>query len=244
MSKILLVEDTVDLALAIQGTLSEHLVQIAESIAEARKMLEKDASSYDLVLLDLKLPDGSGLGFCAEIKSHERFKALPVMCVSGMDTISEKIAAFSLGAEDYITKPFDVREFRARVQSKLLKRERTEKVSAVTELEGLKIDRDGMRVYTTGVNPTEIAFTGFEFRLLCFFAERKERVLSRTQIMEGVWRNVHVFDRTVDAHISKIRKKLQGSGYTIESVYGSGYVFKKSPTTTSQVAVTYPPVST
>jgi len=230
MAKILIVEDCEELALAFQAALVQHDASVAANIDQARNWLVHE--KFDLILMDIQLPDGSGLQFFAELSSQETIADVPVLFITGRSEIGDKLIAFSLGAEDFVTKPVDTRELRARVEAKLKKRTIQPAAVKSTVRRGfLTIHKDSQRAVIAGPggHETLLTLTPFAFKLMIFFAENEDKVFTRDSIVEHVWGpGTHVFHRTIDAHISKIRKKLKGSGYNIQSIYGEGYVFRKS----------------
>ncbi|MCC6277382.1 MAG: response regulator transcription factor [Oligoflexia bacterium] len=230
MAQILLVEDSADLVNAIKWGLSQYEVTSVSSIKQARERASQ--SHFDLVLLDINLPDGNGVQFWAELKSSEGYKNTPALFISGRDDFGDKVLAFSLGAEDYITKPFDVRELSLRVNRRLGANMPTHsgKDTDVVVKGALKLIKSKYEAFTVmaGVE-SRLDLTPFEFKLLLFFMTNEGTVYSRTSLIEKLWGGeIHVFDRTVDAHISKVRKKIKSSGYTISSIYSVGYVFRSA----------------
>ena len=221
--KILLIEDNKDVQESILECL-EHLDVVAvSSLRRARVELER--AQFDLVLLDISLPDGDGMQFCAALRSDPKTKSLPVMFLTGHAAVSEKVIAFSLGAEDYITKPFGWAELKARIDAKLKRIAQSRQDHDVFTRGNLKFDLSRQRVTVISDGKEQLLdLTPLEFKLLALFATGAERVFSRNQIMDHVWSNdVHVLDRTIDTHISNLRKKITGSFQDIHTIYGSGY---------------------
>jgi DNA-binding response OmpR family regulator len=227
MHPILLVEDHPELQKAIHKALGEVCaVSMAGTIAEAKARLE--SSDFSLVLLDIGLPDGEGFKICSFMQQEERLRIVPVVFLTGRGQVDDKVFAFSVGADDYILKPFDTRELRARILGRIAKAQARQSGRRVLRRGDLRICIDTRRVHVLGSeNREELAdLTGIEFKLLLHFATRVEHVLSRDQVIDAVWgEGFAISDRTVDSHISKLRRKLRASRCQIVPVHGQGYRF-------------------
>ncbi|MDZ4675947.1 MAG: response regulator transcription factor [Oligoflexia bacterium] len=228
MEKILIIEDYDELALAFKEALVQYDIKIAANLQDARQALESEV--FDLIIMDITLPDGSGLQFYAEIGANPKIKKTSVLFITGRNDIGDKLIAFSLGADDFIVKPIDLRELRARIDSKLKNKSLKVMHNPVLRKGILTINKDSQQAYLNIENKeTLLDFTPFALRILTFFVEHENIVFSRDLLLERLWGGAtHVFNRTIDAHICKIRKKLANSGYSIQSIDGEGYVFRKS----------------
>ncbi len=227
MNAILVVEDTPDTQLIIKKTLSGVSTQVlvASTAAEARQNLKTLVP--DLIILDISLPDADGMQLCNEILSDERTKQVPILFLTGKTDVSYKLAAFSMGAEDYIEKPFNPLELRARVEARLKKAASAKSQGEVLVREHLHLNAATQRAFSMeGGKKQAIKLTPREFKLLFHLARNEEHVLSRDQLLSAVWGDsAEVFDRTVDAHISSLRKKLGPLARYILSVQSVGYRF-------------------
>ena len=197
------------------------------SLDEANEKLK--SKKFDLILLDLMLPDGSGLDLCKKIKSNSETEATPIIILTAKDDEVDKVVGFELGADDYVTKPFSVRELILRVKA-ILKRSDT-KTKEVVEVErqfgDLKIDVDSHEVH---VDSQLIELTALEFRLLKELVDKRGRVQSRDQLLSEVWGyNAEVTTRTVDTHIKRLREKLGSMGKYVQTIRGVGYKFSRTP---------------
>jgi DNA-binding response OmpR family regulator len=225
--KILIVEDNPEFQTYLRGILGqpEIAIHVSSTAEEARKTFEKH--DWDLVLLDLALPDRGGLEVLADLRRHPRNGRVPVLLLTASDNLSSKVAAFSLGADDYILKGVDPLEFRSKVEAKLRNLRAHADRNLVLERGPLHLDLAGQRCKV--VSPKgerEVKLTAMEFKLLHFLARSPGRVFTREQILEGVWgTDVHVFDRAVDTHVYALRKKLGAQGALIEAVQNVGYRF-------------------
>jgi DNA-binding response OmpR family regulator len=179
-----------------------------------------------LILLDLGLPDGDGLRFFAQMKSSRKAQKTPVIILTGRDELSSKITAFSLGAEDYIVKPFDTQELLARAKAKIVsaERKRLREEPKNILIADLEIRMESYDVFLDqGAEKKKIELTLKEYRLLLLFAQSPNRVFAREDLLSKIWRNEYVLDRTIDTHVSRLRKKLSESKIRIEPVPGVGY---------------------
>ena len=181
----------------------------------------------DLVILDWMLPGVSGLEICRRLRAREATRTLPVIMLTARGEEGERVRGLSVGADDYVVKPFSVPELMARVRS-LLRRARPEKVATRLSAGDLDLDRETHRVRRgereVGLGPTE-------FRLLDFLMERPGRVFSRAQLLDGVWGyTADIDERTVDVHVGRLRKALSRGRERdpIRTVRGSGYAFDET----------------
>jgi len=175
----------------------------------------------NVVLLDQMMPGKSGREIINEIRSSARFSETPIMMVTGLDGEAEKIQALEMGADDYVTKPFSVKELIARAQA-LVRRakaahKQTQKNLVVKDL---TVDFSAHKVLLRG---TEIPLTLTEFKILCELLRQSGQVLTRDKLRERALGNLNVTDRTIDVHMASLRKKLEDMGDSIETVRGVGY---------------------
>ncbi|MCB2195113.1 MAG: response regulator transcription factor [Bacteroidetes bacterium] len=221
--KLLIVEDNFQLADDLSRFLTENgfIVEISNTLSEA-----KDKSSvyhYDLLILDLGLPDGSGLDLISYLKQVDKNPG--ILIVTAKNAVEEKVKGLELGADDYITKPFHKAELNARIKSII--RRKNFKGSNIVEVNNIRIDLDS---YEAFVDNKLVELTKKEFDLLLYFMYNKGRVLTKENIAEHLWGD-HIdqadnFDFIYN-HIKNLRKKMQnlGAGNNIRSVYGMGYKF-------------------
>lgn len=228
MSKILIVEDEEAIADLEKDylELSGFEVEIENN---GRGGLEKALlGEYDLIILDLMLPDVDGFEICKEVREK---KNTPIIMVSAKKDDIDKIRGLGLGADDYMTKPFSPSELVARVKAHLARYERligsSVQVNDVVEIRGIKIDKTARRVW---VNGEETNFTTKEFDLLTFLAENPNRVFTKEELFREIWDMESIGDiATVTVHIKKIREKIEydtSKPQYIETIWGVGYRFK------------------
>ncbi len=225
--KILICEDDKSIQKLLEYNLKKNNydVEITDSAEDAQDVLSK--SYYDLVLLDIMLPGMDGLSFCKIIQEEYN---TPVIFISAKDDEIDKVVGLELGADDYITKPFGIRELLARVKAVLRRVEKSTKIKKkedIIKIGKLEINSLSRKVY---IDNEEVEFTSLEFDLLLYLAKNKGIALHRHEIMDKVWGTDFIGDtRIIDVHISHIRDKLDintsEDGY-IETVRSIGYRMK------------------
>jgi two-component system phosphate regulon response regulator PhoB len=223
---ILIVEDEPAIAELIELTLtrSGHQTLHAESVGEAIQLI--DQVIPDLALIDWMLPGSSGIELIKRVRSNKRTSTMPIIMLTAKADEDDKLMGLDKGADDYITKPFSPKELVARIKA-VLRRRAPQLTDDIVESYGLEVDPVTHRV--TG-NGKALVMGPSEFRLLHFFMTHKERVHTRTQLLDQVWGD-HVFveERTVDVHIRRLRQALEKTGHDIyiQTVRGAGYRFSR-----------------
>ena len=226
---ILVIEDEPDIRKNLEYNLGREgfIVSSVASLYDAEQKLQNN-NDFSLLLLDLMLPDGSGLDLCKKIKGNPETESIPIIILTAKDDEVDRVVGFELGADDYVTKPFSVRELILRVKAML---KRGVKKSDVVEVErqfgDLKIDVDSHEVR---VDSSLVELTALEFRLLRELVDKRGRVQSRDQLLSEVWGyNSEVTTRTVDTHIKRLREKLGSMGKYVQTIRGVGYKFSRTP---------------
>ena len=228
MKNILLIEDSPEIQMLVREVLSHHNVFIANNLSQAKN--ELSARPFSLVILDIELPDGDGMEFLAELATSTQYQSIPIFILTSHSDISRKVSAFSLGVEDFIAKPFDPREIRARVDAKLRKKE--EQSAETVRLSNVVVNPSKQKTWIeTKEENLLLQLTSLEFKLLSTFIQNPEKVFSREFLISEIWGSgTNITDRTVDTHIYNLRKKLSGALVSIETVIGEGYrVIAMSP---------------
>ena len=215
---VLIIDDEPSILKAVSMTLKqEHIaVTCADNGALALDILK--ANTFDLILLDIIMPDQDGFSILKVIRSSQNYT--PVILLSGRGEDSAQVKGLELGADDYITKPFGMMELVSRVKAVLRRSNRNEKKDEIV-IGQLKIYPNKHKVKSCG---NEVTLTNKEFKLLCLLVESKGNVLNRDQLLTNIWG--YDFDgetRTVDVHIRSLRQKLGECGKLIETVRGIGY---------------------
>ena len=226
--KILIIEDEPDIRKTLEYNITREGYEVisASSLSEGRQKLE--SVSFTLLLLDLMLPDGSGLDLFRELKQDKSLSSMPVIILTAKDDEVDKVVGFELGADDYVTKPFSVRELILRVKAVLKRGERkSDNMEVQRQFGELKIDVDSHEVF---VNDDHVSLTALEFKLLRQLVDRRGRVQSRDQLLSDVWGySSDVTTRTVDTHIKRLREKLGDMGKYVQTIRGVGYKFTRTP---------------
>ena len=224
---VLIVEDDPDIAEGLRYNLEREgfPTVVAETGEKGLAAAFDPKSPPALILLDLMLPGMSGVELCRRLRREPSTRRTPVIILTARDTEAERVAGLELGADDYVTKPFSVRELMARVRAVL---RRSEDVAAASyEDERLQIHLEDMRVVCGGA---EVKLTRKEFGLLAALARKPGRVAARNQLLDEVWGHEYYGDtRTLDVHIRRLRSKLGECGDCIETVVGVGYRFVGCP---------------
>jgi DNA-binding response OmpR family regulator len=226
MKRILVIEDDPDIALSLKYNMEregDFSVRVVHDGEEGLREAVKEA--YDLIVLDLSLPRMDGIDVCRELRSRESTAETPVIMLTARVEESDKIKGLEIGADDYVTKPFSIREMVARVRAVLRRSQRSDEERELMSFGVLSVDLAGRRV---NVDDRPISLTRKEFDLLAFLMRNRGRVLSRERLLERVWGyDIPGETRTVDVHIRQLRKKLgsPADGY-LETVVGVGYRFR------------------
>jgi len=219
-STILLVEDEKNLRKLIKTYLQKEMVNVVEA-SNGREALELwEDNQYDLVILDIMMPEYDGWTVCKRIRENSH---VPIIMLTARSEESDKLFGFDLGADDYMTKPFSVKELVARVKA-LLKRSNRELSTEILEVQGLKVDKKGHQVF---LQEELLALTPKEYDLLLVFLHNQNQALSREIILDNVWGYDYYGDlRTVDTHVKRLRQKLNQMGKQIKTIRGFGYRFE------------------
>jgi len=223
--KILIVEDDRDIVEMIDYNLSEEGYEVISALNGEEGVSAAKGRQPDLIILDIMLPIIDGFDVCKHLKSNTATAHIPIIILSAKSQEADKVLGLELGADDYITKPFSPRELIARVRA-TLRRGREPRPAARIERGDIVIDSAKHKVTVCG---EEVPLTSTEFRLLEFMARQPGVVLSRDRILDAVsGYDAVVCDRTVDAHIKSLRRKLDKAKDYIETVRGAGYRFKET----------------
>jgi len=219
---VLLVEDDEDIGEMLQLSLQSSGISVTWCVDVMKAQESLRDSTPDIILLDWMLPGISGPDWVKFLKNQDENKRIPIIMLTARSEEEDKVAGLETGADDYVTKPFSVRELIARMNA-VLRRAEIKTVSSEIKVGPLFIDPDSHRV---AINNVDVMMSPTEYKLLHFFASHPNKVYSRNQLLDNVWGdNVYVEDRTVDVHIRRLRKILdaQGCADLVQTVRGFGY---------------------
>jgi len=224
MAKILIIEDEKDIVQALEYNLKNEGYEVSKAYDGLQGLKLARESSPNLILLDLMIPGISGLDLCRTLKKEKNTENIPIIMVTAKGTETDKVVGLEVGADDYLTKPFSMRELIARVKAVLKRYGVKEKPAAKSiKFPDLLIDAEKHEVKAGN---KLIELTAKEFTLLKFLAENRERVFSRDRLLDEVWGiTAEVETRTVDVHIRRLREKLGKAGQHIKTLRGTGYKF-------------------
>ena len=224
-AKLLLVDDDPDLL----DLLSEELTKegfCCTSVTNGQDaLLETRDKDFDLVILDWNLPDFEGIEVCKRMRKN--LIVTPVLMLTAHDAISDRVAALDIGADDYLTKPFEIEELKARTRAQIRRKSYSAKQAQNLELEDLKIDLVSHKVKQ---KDKDIHLSQREIKLLSYFLENQGSLLTRNEILESVWGKPFIGDpNTLDVYIGYLRKKLEQNGNEriLHTVRGKGYIARK-----------------
>ncbi|MEW5848659.1 MAG: response regulator transcription factor [Myxococcota bacterium] len=228
MARVLVIEDEHDLQEILQYNLRQagHEVFAATTGQEGLRLAR--SGQPEVILLDIMLPDMPGTEIARALRRDRATEAVPFIMVTAKGEEVDRVVGLELGADDYVVKPFSVRELLLRIQA-VLKRSgaRAQEPTGVTQFGCLRLDRPGHR---TWVEDKEVELTNLEFKLLLVLLDRRGRVQTRNTLLRDVWDiAADVTTRTVDTHVKRLREKLGAAGGYIETVRGVGYRFSEAP---------------
>jgi two-component system phosphate regulon response regulator PhoB len=227
--RVLVVEDDAALAELLRYNLASEGLSptVAATGEEAEMQVAEDR--FDLIVLDWRLPGLSGIEFCRRLRRGEATRNVPILMLTARGEEADRVRGFATGADDYVVKPFSVLEVMARVKA-LLRRAAPQRVADSLRSGDIVLNRTAHRVTR---REREVRLGPTEFRLLAFFMENAGRVLSRQQLLDGVWgRDAFIDGRTVDVHVGRLRKALVRGADSdpIRTVRGAGYAFESQVT--------------
>lgn len=222
--RILVVDDEQDLCEILKFNLETegYVVDTANSAEEAMTM---DISSFNLLLLDVMMGEMSGFAMAKKLKENPTTANIPIIFLTARDTENDTVTGFNLGADDYISKPFSIREVLVRIRAVIRRTNETDDHTEpkILKYQGLEMDLDRKKVLIDG---EDVPFTKTEFELLHLFLSEKGHVFSRQELIDKIWpKDVLVLDRTVDVNITRLRKKIGRFSKCIVTRLGFGYYF-------------------
>ena len=224
--RILVVDDEQDLCEILRFNLETEGYEV-ETANSAEEAIMIDIPSYDLLLLDVMMGEMSGFALAKKLKDDERTSGIPIIFLTARDTENDTVTGFNLGADDYISKPFSIREVLVRIRAVLRRTtvQPEEDGKNILKYQGLVLDLDKK---TVSIDGEAVAFTKTEFEILHTLLDERGRVFSRQELINRVWpSDVLVLDRTVDVNITRLRKKIGPFSKCIVTRLGFGYLFEE-----------------
>ncbi len=220
--KLLIIEDDQDLqeGLAFSLNAEGYHTDQAETKRDGLELIRKNV--YDLILLDCNLPDGNGFDLCREVRS---WSDVPLLMLTARDSEIDEVRALELGVDDYMSKPFSIAVLKARIKKLTGRGKKGQRLVSG----GIMVDTDHWKVYKDG---EEVLFSKLEYKLLLYFLENKNRVLSKEQILERIWDadGKFVDENTVSVHVRRIRMKIEedpSRPQRLKTVHGIGYIWRE-----------------
>lgn len=220
--KILVVDDEEDLCEILKFNLEVEGYEV-DTANSAEEALQMNLSEYNLLLLDVMMGEMNGFKMASLLRKNEKLKHIPIIFLTAKDTEDDKLMGFNIGADDYISKPFSIREVIARVKA-VLRRSAEKETPEILQFENLHIDPVKKRAF---IGQEELPLTKKEFEILSLLLSHPGQVFSREEILSKIWTDeVYVLDRTIDVNITRLRKKIGEYGKHIVTRLGYGYCFE------------------
>lgn len=220
--KILVVDDEEDLCEILKFNLEVEGYEV-DTANSAEEALQMHLADYNLLLLDVMMGEMNGFKMASLLRKNEKLKHIPIIFLTAKDTEDDKLMGFNIGADDYISKPFSIREVIARVKA-VLRRSAEKETPEILQFERLYIDPVKKRAF---IDQEELSLTKKEFEILSLLLSHPGQVFSREEILSKIWTDeVYVLDRTIDVNITRLRKKIGEYGKHIVTRLGYGYCFE------------------
>ena len=228
MKKVLVVDDEKSIVKGLKFSLEQDDMEVDTAFDGEEAVNKARANSYDIILLDIMLPKFSGLEVCQMIRE---FSEVPIIMLTAKGEDMDKIMGLEYGADDYITKPFNILEVKARIKAILRRNSKGDDMNVTTsnviEKKGLKIETDSRRVFIKG---HEVSLTAKEFDLVLLLVSNPNKVYSRDELLSEIWGATYPGDaRTVDVHVRRLREKVEetpGAPKYVQTKWGVGYFYK------------------
>ena len=223
--KILVVDDEEDLCEILKFNLEMEGYEVDTALS-AEEALNLNLTSYQLLLLDVMMGEISGFKMASLLRKEEKTAHIPIIFLTAKDTENDMLTGFSLGADDYISNPFSIRQVVARIKAVLRRTTDKEKISKEETLEYKTLSLDTKRIKAT-IDGQDVSLTKKEFEILKLLLENRGNVFSREEILSRIWKDeVYVLDRTIDVNMTRLRKKIGPYGKNIVTRLGFGYCFE------------------
>jgi len=222
MKRVLIIDDEPEGALLVADLLKEHFeARICHSGRDGLKQAVRETPN--LVILDIHMPEMDGYEVCRRLREQPSTRHIPIILLTHHASLEEKLRGFDVGADDYITKPFEGREVLARALARVRRFEQGQMGDTEVKVANLRLSPKACQVW---VDNESLHLTQLEFELLRYFLEHPNEVVGRSKLLGDLWPDSVVTDRTVDTHIANLRKKIKGFKYPLTTIYGAGYILK------------------
>jgi DNA-binding response OmpR family regulator len=224
MKKVLIIDDDQDMLYLVSEMLRGQFQPLqATSGREGIAMAIRELP--DAILLDVNMPEMDGFEVCRRLREQPKTVHIPILMLTAANSLDARVRGFEGGADDYISKPFQVRELLARINARLRRQKIEQKVSAEIQMGNLKLEPKSAQVFVEG---RSVRLTQVEFDLLRYFLERPNQVIDRNTLLGDLWPDAVVTHRTIDTHMANLRKKIKGFNCPLETIYGAGYILRSS----------------
>lgn len=222
MKRVLIIDDEPEGAQLVADLLKEHFeARICHTGREGLKSAVRETPN--LVILDIHMPEMDGYEVCRRLREQPSTRHIPIILLTHHASLDEKLRGFDVGADDYITKPFEGREVLARALARVRRFEQGQMGETEVKMANLRLSPKACQVW---VDDESVHLTQLEFELLRYFLEHPNEVVGRSKLLGDLWPDSVVTDRTVDTHIANLRKKIKGFKYPLTTIYGAGYILK------------------
>lgn len=225
LKKIFFLEDEIEIQKMLKEYFEKNGFKIISFTNAESFLIQLKKEKPDLIFLDLMLPDADGIEICKFLKGKEEYRKIPIIIISAKTQEIEKVTGLEVGADDYVYKPFSLRELLARAKAVLRRQELKKEPEILNFEDGLEIDPTKYKVY---LKKEEILLSKTEFKILYLLASNKGVVFSREKIIEKLWGfEKDIYERTIDVHIKNLREKLMEAGRFLKNIRGVGYKFEE-----------------
>lgn len=232
IQKLLIVDDEPQIREIIGELVSESYTPILAANGEEALLLAKKKKP-DLILLDIMMPGLNGIEVCEKLRQSSETQHIPVIMLSAASHLENRIRSFDLGADDFISKPFDTEELLSRIRSKLKRRIKANTITIdVNRLGNLLIDTKN---FSASINAKDLKITPLEFEILKILVEKQSQLVKREEFVKRVWKGAPGSERLIDAHIVTLRKQLENFNGDLKTVYGKGYILSSKDLNTDKV---------
>jgi len=224
MKKILLIDDDKENLQLIARMLEPHYQSILASSGK-EGLLVAVREQPDLILLDVNMPEMDGFETCRRLREQPSTRFIPVIMLTTVTGVENRVKGLDIGADDYIGKPFQTKELVARINARLRRQEAEKQMDSDLKMGNLRLDPKSFQIW---IGPKEVRLTRIEFEILRYFLEHPNQVIERNRLLGDLWPDSVVTNRTVDTHVANLRKKIKGFSCHLDTIYGAGYILKNT----------------